>query len=544
MYDYLFFLKAGRNLSNKSFFKGALILSVSGLVIKIIGALYRIPLARLLGGEGMALYQMAYPIYGILLALSTAGFPLAISILVAEKHAFGDYQGGRRVFRLSLGILSTLALIFTLFLVFSAEWLATNILDDPRVYYGLIAVSPAILLATISACFRGYFQGNQTMAPTALSQTFEQIVRVTTVLLLAYLLLPKGLEFSAAGAVFGAVTGSLASLVVLLIAWKKHKKTYATELNVFVQEQEPILEILKRIGILAIPVSIGGLVTPIMQTIDAALIPSRLQVAGHSKDMAMELFGQFSGMANTLINIAPVITVSISVALVPIISEAMAKNNRIMLNHRVNQALWGAFFIGFPASAGLWVLATPICDMLYELPEVGPLVAVLTPASLLFGLFQTTRAALQGMGKTYLPVINLTAGVAVKGTLNYTLVAIPALGIQGAGIATIISFSVAVLLNLYFVKKYTDFKMDWKKNVLLPGISTAFMVLVTGFSYELTFPFIGNTFAVLFAIMIGILSFSVAILATGGIKAQDLRIIPGVGPKLTIRLEKYKLFKS
>lgn len=531
-------------MTNKSFFKGALVLSVSGLFIKVIGALYRIPLARLLGDEGMALYQMAYPIYGILLALSTAGFPLAISILVAEKHAFNDYQGGRRIFRLSLTILSGLALFFTVILIFSAEWLANDVLDDARVYYGLIAVSPAILLATISSCFRGYFQGNQVMTPTALSQSFEQIVRVTTVLLLAYLLFPLGLEFSAAGAVFGAVTGSIASVAVLLNIYRKHKKTYANQLNTFVQEQESIPEVLKRIGVLAIPVSIGGLVTPIMQAVDAILIPSRLQIAGYSKKMAFGLFGQFSGMANTLINIAPIITVSISVALIPVISEAMAKKDRKALNYRVNQALWTAFLIGFPASAGLWVLATPICQMLYKLPEVGPLVAVLTPSTLLFGLYQTTRATLQGMGKTYLPVINLTAGIIVKVVLNYLLVAIPALGINGAGIATIVGFSVSVFLNLHYVKKYTDFKMDWKKNVVLPSISTVFMVLITGFSYKLAHPIIGNSLAVMFAIMMGVISFSIAILVTGGIKAQDLRLIPKFGPKLGDRLEKYKLFRS
>jgi len=536
-------LKAGWNLANRSFLKGALVLSVSGIFIKIIGALYRIPLARLIGAEGMALYQKAYPIYGILLALSTAGFPLAISILVAEKHAFGDYQGGRRILRLSLTILSGLALFFTIFLIFSAKWLAVDILDDARVYYGLIAVSPAILLATVSSCFRGYFQGNQTMNPTAISQTLEQIVRVTTILLLAYLLFPMGLEFSAAGAVFGAVTGSAAAVAVLLATYRKHKKTYATKLNTFVQKQESVPLILKRIAILAIPVSIGGLVTPIMQTIDAVLIPSRLQIAGYTKKIADEFFGQFSGMANTLVNIAPIITLSISVALIPIISEAMAKKDRRTLNYRINQALWSTFLIGFPASAGLWVLATPICDLLYKQPEVGPLVAVLAPSTLLFGLYQTTRATLQGMGKTYLPVVNLVAGIIVKGTLNYLLVAIPFLGINGAGIATFAAFTVAVVLNFHYIKKYTDFIMDWKKNITLPIVSTTIMTIITGLIYRLSLPLIGNGLAVMLAILAGVTSFSIAILVTGGIKAQDLRTIPGIGAKLGDRLERFKLLR-
>ncbi|HHY61019.1 MAG TPA: oligosaccharide flippase family protein, partial [Clostridia bacterium] len=184
-------------MSSRSFFRGALVLSLAGLFVKIIGALYKIPLARLIGKEGIGLYQMAYPVYGILLTLSTAGIPVAISILVAEKQAQGDHYGSRRIFRLSFAMLCGFGLLFTLLMVLLSPWLSRYVFLDERVYYALLAVSPAILLTSISSCFRGYFQGHQTMTPTALSQIIEQLVRVTTVLLLAYLLMPYGLALAA-----------------------------------------------------------------------------------------------------------------------------------------------------------------------------------------------------------------------------------------------------------------------------------------------------------------------------------------------------------
>lgn len=534
-------VKAGIKVSSRSFFRGALVLSLAGLFVKIIGALYKIPLARLIGKEGIGLYQMAYPVYGILLTLSTAGIPVAISILVAEKQAQGDHYGSRRIFRLSFAMLCGFGLLFTLLMVLLSPWLSRYVFLDERVYYALLAVSPAILLTSISSCFRGYFQGHQTMTPTALSQIIEQLVRVTTVLLLAYLLMPYGLALAAAGATFGAVTGGVASVATLLFYYRRHKKRSRPQRPV--QPPEPVTHWLKRIAALALPVSVGGLVVPIMQVIDAAIIPMRLQVAGHSAQDATGLYGQFSGMANPLINIAPIVTISISTALVPVIAEAVAKGDRKEIHRRINQALWSTFLIGLPAAAGLLVLATPICDMLYAEPDVGPLVAVLTPSTLLLGLYQTTRGALQGMGKTYLPVVNLTAGIVIKGTLNYLLVAIPALSIQGAGIATVTGFTVSVVLNWYFVKKYTGFSLDWRKTVILPLISTGIMAVFTVVVYLLVSSSAGNTLGVLAAIITGIVTYTLAILATGGVTAADLKIIPSLGPKLAARLERFRFFR-
>ena len=208
----------------QSFLKGALILSAAGAISKILGAIYRIPLARLIGAEGIGLYQMAYPIYTTILALATAGVPVAISILIARKETQGFPGESRRILRVSLLLLAVFGLLLTLLVMASAKFLALHVLQDGRAYYAIVAVAPAIFLAGLMSVFRGYFQGQQTMLPTAVSQVVEQKFRVTAVLFLAYLLFPRGLEFAAAGATFGAVVGGLGGLLVLLWFYHWHRR--------------------------------------------------------------------------------------------------------------------------------------------------------------------------------------------------------------------------------------------------------------------------------------------------------------------------------
>lgn len=526
---------------SQNFLKGAFILSFAGILVKLIGALYRIPLARLIGGEGMGLYQMAYPVYTMVLALSTAGVPVAISILVAEKNARGDIAGGKRVFRISLLILSLIGLTFSILLYLNSYWLSKSVLYDERAFYAIIALSPAIFITAMVSAFRGYFQGNQTMTPTALSQVFEQLVRVITVLILAYILLPYGIEFSAAGATFGAVTGSFAALIILIIIYFIYRKKIPIT-DARSATKESVLSLMLRIAIIAIPLSLGGLVMPLMQVIDASMVPLRLQVAGYSIARATELFGQFSGMANTLINLPTIITISLAVSLVPAVSEAMTRKNITKVRHITNSAMWITFTLGIPASVGLWILASPIAIFLYDISEVGLSIAVLAPAALLLGLYQTTSGVLQGTGKTYLPVKNLLIGIFIKGILNYYLVSIPDLGIKGAGIATIIGFSIAFLLNYYDLKRYTAFKLAWYKSIVVPLIGAVIMGTVVVRLYNIIALILGNSAAVILTIIIGGLCYGLVILVLGGVRAYDLELL-GLNSKLVHLLLKYKIVR-
>ena len=518
-------------MEKQSFLKGAFILSLAGFISKVMGALYRIPLARLIGGEGLGLYQMAYPIYTMLLAVSTAGIPVAISILVSEKQAHGDYRGSMRIFRIAVVILAVIGLLLTVLLYHNSYLLVHNVLNDRRAFYAIIAISPAILITAVNSAFRGFFQGNQTMVPTAVSQVIEQLARVATVLIAAYMLIPYGIEFAAAGATFGAVVGSIFSLVVLIFFYLIFPRQKGTTAKSKVP-QERFFEVVGRIGYIALPLSLGGLVMPVMQVIDATIVPLRLQDAGYSITRATELFGQLSGMANTLINLPTIITVSLAVSLVPAISEAVTKKQWTLLQSRLSTAFRITLLLCLPAAAGLWVLATPISALLYDIDEVGISLAVLAPAALFLGLYQTSAAVLQGISKTYLPVKNLLVGAIVKVTLNYWLTAMPAVGIRGAALATVCGFLIAFILNYIDMKRVSSFRFNWLGVLGGPLISTVVMTVVVYRFYHAICQTTGDSMATILAVLLGGLSYGCLVLLTGAVRARDLEMLPLVGAKL------------
>jgi stage V sporulation protein B len=193
----------------ESFLRGAMVLTIAGVVVKLLGAVYRIPFTRIAGSEGIGLYQMAYPIYVALLSLSTAGIPVALSFLIAERGAMGDRHGARQVFSVSLIFLFCLGGILAAGLFYISPFLAQRVLGDNRAYYSLIAVAPAVFIISVAAAFRGYFQGWRLMWPTAVSEVVEQVIRVGTVLLAAQALMSRGVEYAAAGAAFGTFTGGV-----------------------------------------------------------------------------------------------------------------------------------------------------------------------------------------------------------------------------------------------------------------------------------------------------------------------------------------------
>lgn len=303
--------------SSNSFLKGTLILTIGGIVVKVIGFLNWIILSRVLGGEGIGLYQMAFPIYLLALSVSSAGIPVAISIITAEKRALHDYLGANRVFRISLTVLVITGLFFSLLLYFGAGLLIEyRFIRDPRAYYSLLALAPAVFFVTILSSYRGYLQGCQIMTPTAVSQIAEQLVRVLTMLIFASLLLPRGLDYAAGGASLGAAPGAVAGLLVLIYYYMKlQKKGGETELQAAGTVQESSMSIIRRLVKLALPVSLSSIMLPIVANFDLFIVPARLEVAGYTVEQATELFGYLTGMAVPLLNLSTILTAALATSL-------------------------------------------------------------------------------------------------------------------------------------------------------------------------------------------------------------------------------------
>lgn len=289
--------------NRQSFLKGAVVLSVAGAISKVLGALYRIPLARLIGGEGMGLYQMAYPIYTTILSLATAGVPVAISVLVSRKETQGFTGDSRKIFRVSLILLFFFGIILSLAVMQGAQFIANHVLNEPRAYYPILAVAPAIFFACLMSVFRGYFQGYQSMIPTAVSQVLEQLFRVTAVVILAVMLFPKGLEYAAAGATFGAVVGGVIGLIVLFIFYLGFRKEQSKKDLSLEYSGTSSWELAREVVRLAVPVSFGAVVLPLVQMLDAIIVPGRLMAIGYTTSQATALYGQLAGMAAVLISL-------------------------------------------------------------------------------------------------------------------------------------------------------------------------------------------------------------------------------------------------
>jgi stage V sporulation protein B len=533
-------------VSRDTFIKGALILTIAGIIVKIIGAVNRILLSRLLGGEGIGLYQLAYPIYLLALSISSAGIPVAISILVAEKVALHDHRGANRVFRLSLVVLSVLGVLFTVLLWFGAEWLIDwRFIRDPRAYYAILALAPSIFFVTILSSYRGYFQGLQMMVPTAISQIAEQLLRVGTMIVLAYALLPKGIEYAAAGATFGAAPGAVFGLLVLIYYYYRQRPAVKEQMRLqTVESQESSGRIIYRIVQLAIPVSLASIMVPIVANIDLLIVPARLEAAGYTTEQATELYGYLTGMAISLINLPTILTASLAASLVPAISEAFTLGNRVSIINRTSTAMRLTVLICFPSFVGMWLLATPISQMLYGTPHAGTSIAILSLGVVFLGIHQTTTGVLQGLGRTGIPVKNLVISAVIKIVLSYILTAIPGLGIKGAAWATVADFFFAAILNMYWVGKLIGFTIDLKET-FKALIAVAIMGVVVICSYDYGMQLLAsNTSSTIIAICTGAASYGIALLLLGGVKSSDLIMMPAIGPKVVDVLKKLGLLRG
>lgn len=530
--------------SNSKFLKGTLILTASSIVVKIIGSLNWIILSRVLGGEGIGLYQMGFPIYLMAITVSSAGVPVAISIITSEKLAKKDYRGAKRVFTVSLRLLLLTGLVFSSALFFGADFLINqHIIRDARAYYSIIALAPAVFFVTFLASFRGYLQGWQIMTPTATSEVVEQLTRVITMLVFADLFMPYGLAYAAGGASMGAGVGAICALLVLMWFYRRLKKRLQKEMeeqdtNV---PQESAGHIIKRLLRLALPVSLTSLMLPIGANLDLLIVPQRLEVAGFNVRHATELFGYLTGMAVPLVNLATIFTAAMTISLVPSISESKALHNLIAIREKIRIAFRVAMIITFPCFMGLYFLGEKVASLIYNAPKAAGAIETMSIGILFLGMHQISTGILQGLGKTAIPVINMILACIIKVLLSWHFTAIPELGIKGASLATVADFAVAAIINMAFIYKYTGYTFSLT-TIICPMIASGIMGCVIYFVLALTEGL--GMWCVLFAMAAAIPTYAIALTAVGGLTRKDLENVPFVGRRVLAIGEHFGMFEE
>ncbi|MFA6076011.1 MAG: polysaccharide biosynthesis protein [Negativicutes bacterium] len=531
-------------MSKDKFLKGAAILTIAGLIVKVMGAFGKIILARLLGAEALGLYNFAYPFYTAAISLAGAGVPAAIAIMIAEKTAMNDHYGAKRIFNISLRVLFVFGILLSVLMYLFAHWaIEYDILRDDRAYWALVALAPAILFVVMEAVFRGYFQGLQNMKPTGMSQMFEQLFRVVFMIGMAAILLKYGLEYGAMGASLGAAPGAVAGFVVLLVYYFNKRRNDGTLVQTHARESA--FAVIKRIVILALPVCLTSLMLPFASGVDAVLVPYRLGVAGVDVAQSTTMFGYLVGMAVPLIAGVTVLTLSLSNSLVPAVSEARALGRIADIRKKTSTAYHIANLITIPAFFGLWLLATPIAVTLYKEPNAGLSIAITSIGIVMLGLQNVSTGTLQGLGKTAIPFIAMLVSVIVKIVVTWIFVAIPSINIAGAAWATNCDFGVAAIINMLFIYKYTGFGIEVIKTLRIV-VASAIMGACSLGAYNLLMQlFHGRVVhSCILAMLVGGLVYIVAIFMVGGIRGEDLEALPKFGKPLAEKLRQYKIIRN
>ncbi|SHF50558.1 stage V sporulation protein B [Desulfofundulus australicus DSM 11792] len=506
-------------MSRHSFIYGAFVLLLASLCNRIIGFIYQILMIRLIRPEGVGLFNMIYPIYVLILVLATAGIPVAIAKLIAEEVARGNLWGAYRVFSVAFWWIVACSLFFTLILILGLPFLQNYIFPNPKVYYCFLSLIPGIIIVSLCSAFRGFFQGLQQMTPTAISQVAEQMVRVIAGLGIAWLMLPRGIEYAAMGISLGVVLGEFVGFMFMLAIYSK-KRPYLPPLSAYCPV--PVLTVTGQIFNLAIPVTLTRFVSTAFLTIDAMLIPRRLQIAGMDLNEATGVYGQFVGIAESLLFTPSIVTISLATALVPAVSDALAKNDLPLVRVRTEEALRLTMLAGLPATAIFLLLPRELCRIIFGYADAGMALGVLALGGPFLYLQQTTTGILQGLGRAERPLRNLLIASVFKVAGIYYLTS--TLGIRGTALSFCVAYMIMALLNYRDLKNIIGLRLDFGYCLGKPLVATAGMAGVMSYVRQFIMNF-GELsfFDLLVVLFLGGVTYLFLLLLSGGIHGHDLR---------------------
>lgn len=437
-------------MTKQTFLQGTLILIAAGMITRFLGFINRIVVARLMGEEGVGLYMMALPTLFLVMTLTQIGLPVAISKRVAEAEAMNDQQKIKKILVVSLVITGITSSVFTIGMIVSAPFIASTLLTDERTLYPLLAISPIVPIVAISSVLRGYFQGKQNMKPQSYSQVIEQIVRITFVALFVKLLLPYGVEFAAAGAMFSIILGEFVSLLYMMYQFKS-KKVIKIRKHFF-SYLKSSKSTLKALFSIALPSTGSRVISSISNFLEPILVAQSLALAGVSSTLATKQYGELTGFILPLLFLPTFITHSLSVALVPSISEAEANLNKRLVHYRIHQSVRISFASGALATIVLSLFSVPILSYMYGTANASHFLVLMAPFFILLYIQAPLQAALQALDLARPAMWNSFIGAGCKLTVLFFLASNPSFGITGVAIA--MSAGVVLVTLLHFMSLY------------------------------------------------------------------------------------------
>ncbi|MCM3215023.1 polysaccharide biosynthesis protein [Niallia taxi] len=497
--------------------RGTFILTLGTMISKALGLFYVIPFNMIVGKEGTILYQYSYVAYTIVISIATAGIPLAVSKFISKYNAMGEYGVSRRLFKSGLLVMTCTGVVCFLAMYFLAPFLAEiNIPEDDLdssvkdVTTVIRAVSFAVIVVPVMSLIRGFFQGHESMGPSAVSQVVEQIVRIIFMLAgaAAVLYIFKGDIVTAVSiSTFAAFVGAIGGLAVLIYYWVKRKKHFNSMLD---EDKQQITDIslgsmYKEILISAAPFVFVGIANPLFQFIDTITFNRAMAVVGLSAVSETQL-NAFNYQTHKIVIIPVSLATAFSMTLVPMITRAFVSGDQKSVNHNLNQAFQILLFITLPATIGLSVLAEPVYRLFYGTTDLALGTEVLrlyAPVAILFSLYAVTAAILQGINEQRFTVLSLLVGLLVKLSLNMPL--IERWEANGAILATALGYSAAIIINIFVIKVFAQypFRLVLRRSVLIIGF-TFLMYVGAEIVYKLLGLFLKPESVISSLLMVGI----------------------------------------
>ena len=535
--------EAGLGNTKKVFLSGVLLLTLSTLLVKVIGLVYKIPMLSYLGSEGMGYFNSAYEIYALFCVISTAGLPVALSVLISGALARGERGSVRRIYRAALTVFLIVgALGSGVMLLFARQF--CGLIQSEGAYFSILAIAPTLFFVCLSSALRGYFQGYQKMLPTAISQVIESLGKLVFGLLFARWALERGYGTAevSAFAGLGLTLGTAISFFYLLI----EKRRFRPEEEQDVDEALPSLgSIWKRLAKLSIPMTLGASLVSLTKLIDMAMILRRLQAIGYSEVAANEAYGGYTTLALSVFGLLPSLVNAVALPLVPMLSAAIASGDRERQGEMIRASYRLTALFAIPAALGVSAFAHPVLSLLFAGEEqtvavAAPLLSALGVSVFLSCMITATNSVLHAYQAVNRPILSMLAGAVLKIVSAYFLIGNRSVALMGAPISTFLCDAAVVLLNLYFSERLCR----------VSGLGAVFWrpllaaVLSVGGSYAgylwLSLRFGASSLLTLAALATAVFSYLIISCFTGVFEEQDLLALP-MGEVLCKILKKLRL---
>lgn len=525
------------------FLSGVVVLTLSTVLVKLIGMLYKIPMLHYLGSEGMGYFNAAYEWYATLCVIATSGLPLASSMLIARARAADCQEAVRRVEGLALRVFALLGVVGSLFLAFCARPIA-YLIGSPETCYALLATAPTMLFCCLSGAYRGYFQGHKDMMPTAISQVIEALGKLILGLSFAILACKRGLSapLVAAWAMVGLGIGVALSTVYLMLHRRRYCNASTTDNDMAWVSFDRREVSLRRLLSVAIPVTVSSSIVSVTRLFDMALILRRLQHVGYDTAGANALYGCYTTMAIPMFNLIPSLITSIALALVPSLTAAIKRGDRLAQISTARTAIRLTALLSLPASLAVSIYSETILTLLFGGEEASvaiaaPMLSILAMSIFFSGAITTTNAILQAYGQVRAPIWSMLTGSVFKLACAYFLIGVPSVNIYGAPISTFLCDALIVGINLCLIARKTDVLGSIRQTLLRPLVAAAVAVGLPGLAYAL-FCRVGYSPVPLFlsAVPVTVVLYLLLCLGRGLIGEQEMALLP---PALAEKMRRF-----